>query len=162
MDPTITRRPITKQDEGFLYRVYASTRQEELARVPWDEAQKSTFLKMQFDAQHRYYLENYPRAKFQIILREGIPIGRLYVDRRKKEIRIIDIALLSEYRRQGIGSALLEEILEEGRRFHLPVTIHVEFFNPAMRLYDRLGFRKTSETGIYLKMEWTGLGSAVR
>jgi len=162
MDPTITRRPITKRDEEFLYRIYASTRQEELAQVPWDEAQKTIFLKMQFDAQHRYYLENYPRAKFQIILREGIPIGRLYVDRRKKEIRIVDIALLPEYRRQGIGSALLEEIMEEGRRLKLPVTIHVEKFNPAMRLYDRMGFQKIEDKGVYHLMEWSGERSAVR
>ncbi len=145
-----------------MYRVYASTRQEELVRVPWDEAQKSTFLKMQFDAQHWYYLENYPRAKFQIILREGVPIGRLYVDRRKKEIRIVDIALLPEYRRRGIGSALLKEILEEGRRINLPVTIHVEEFNPAMRLYDRLGFHKIEDKGVYHLMEWSPTRTVMR
>jgi len=151
----ITLRPITPEDLNFLCQVYASTRQEEMALVTdWSEAQKTAFLKMQFNAQHAHYTEHYARAQFQIILLEGMPIGRLYVDRRTKEIRIVDISLLPEYRNQGIGSGLLKEILNEGAQASLPVTIHVEMFNPALRLYDRLGFHQIADHGVYYLMEW--------
>src|SRR5204863_10048783 len=105
----IALRPITPEDMDFLCRVYASTRQDEMALVTdWSEAQKTAFLQMQFNAQHAHYAEHYAHAQFQIILLDGAPIGRLYVDRRVKEIRIVDISLLPEYRNRGIGSGLLK------------------------------------------------------
>lgn len=153
MAESITLRPASAGDEGFLYQVYASTRQEELAPLPWTEAQKAAFLRMQFDAQARHYHEHYPDAAFLVIVRDGRPAGRLYVHRQRQGIRIIDIALLPEHRRAGIGTALLEELLAEGDRQGKPVSLHVEHFNPAMRLYERLGFRKVEDTGVYYLLE---------
>jgi ribosomal protein S18 acetylase RimI-like enzyme len=153
MTESITLRPITVDDEAFLYQVYASTRQEEMALVPWNEAQKAAFLSMQFRAQRQDYQTNYPDAAFQVILRDGVPAGRLYVDRREREIAVIDISLLPEHRGAGIGSRLLRELLAEASRLGQPVTIHVEKFNPALRLYQRLGFSPIADTGIYLQME---------
>ncbi len=151
----ITLRPITPADQDFLYQVYASTRQEEMALVTdWSEVQKTAFLQMQFNAQQAHYAEHYAQAKFEIILLDDTPIGRLYVDRRMKEIRIVDISLLPEYRNRGLGSGLLKNILNEGAQAGLPVTIHVEMFNPALRLYDRLGFRRIADHGVYYLMEW--------
>ena len=162
MTQQIALRPITPEDKDFLYRVYASTRTAELAQVDWDEARKSAFLHMQFDAQHLYYTENYAHAQFQIVLLDGAPIGRLYVDRRAAGIRIVDIALLPEHCGQGIGSHLLREILAEGQARGVPVTIHVERFNPALRLYERLGFRPVEDKGVYLLMEWTCAGTIAK
>jgi ribosomal protein S18 acetylase RimI-like enzyme len=153
MTDAITLRAITAADEPFLYAVYASTRTEELAPLGWDEAQLSGFLRMQFDAQHRYYQEQFAGAAFDLILRNGQPVGRLYVDRCDDEIRIIDIALLPEHRNAGIGSRLLREVLAEADRQKKPVRIHVERFNPALALYQRLGFGPAGETGVYYLLE---------
>jgi GNAT superfamily N-acetyltransferase len=155
MDRMLTLRPITPDDQDFLYHVYASTREEELAQADWNEAQKTAFLQQQFNAQHQYYQANYPNAQFQIVELAGAPIGRLYVDRWADQIRIIDIALLPEYRGRGVGAQLLEAILDEGRRIHLPVTIHVERFNPALHWYERLGFQVVEDKGVYLFLKWT-------
>src|SRR5436190_17653520 len=100
----ITFRPIKAEDMEFLYRVYASTREEELAQVNWGAEQKKAFLRMQFNAQHKYYQESYPKASYDIILDEGREIGRLYVDRNENDINIIDIALLPEFKGKGIGT----------------------------------------------------------
>jgi len=148
-------RPINADDRGFLYDVYASSREEELAVTGWDAAQKQAFLTMQFNAQHTYYQEHYPQAAFLVILRAGQGIGRLYLDRRPEDLGIIDIALLPEYRGQGIGTAILAAILSEGQRLAVPVRIHVERFNPALRLYTRLGFRQIADQGVYYLMEKT-------
>jgi ribosomal protein S18 acetylase RimI-like enzyme len=152
--PSLKLRPVHPEDLEFLYRVYSSTRQEELAQVEWNPAQKESFLRMQFNAQRSYYQEHYRRAEFQIILLEEEPAGRLYVDRRPNEIRIVDIALLPGYRNRGIGTTCLKEILADGERSGRPVTIHVERFNPARRLYDRLGFHPIADRGVYVLMEW--------
>lgn len=151
----IALRTITADDADFLYSVYASTRADEMARVDWDSEQKEAFLRMQFNAQSQFYSENYPGAEFQVITLNGQPVGRLYIHRRKDEIRIIDIALLPESRNLGIGSALLQDILEQGKNLNLPVTIHVEQFNPALHLYKRMGFRQKEDKGVYLLMEWS-------
>ena len=143
------------QDAAFLYRVYASTRADEMVAVNWSETEKSAFLRMQFDAQRRYYEAQFPDAAFQVIFAKDKPIGRLYVDRRDDEIRLIDIALLPECRGTGIGSRLMQDILDEAAAAGKCVRIHVEQFNPARRLYDRLGFREIKQQGIYLLMEWT-------
>lgn len=150
----ITLRPINPGDEGFLLRVYSSTRLDELSLVEWEEGQKEAFLKMQFDAQHEYYQTHYVGADFQVILLNDEPIGRLYVARWKNEIRLMDISLLPEYRRAGIGSALLGQLFEEARAAGKPVRIHVEKFNPALRLYERLGFSPIADRGVYLFLEW--------
>ncbi len=139
MSPTL--RPITPADQDFLYGVYASTRADELAVTDWDDAQKAAFLQMQFDAQHQYYQEHYPEASFSIVLVDGEPVGRLYVARWPDQIRIVDIALLPAHRNQEIGTILLQALLAEGDAIGKRVSIHVERFNPALRLYERLGFR---------------------
>ena len=141
-------------DQELLFRIYASTRAEELAPVPWTEAQKEAFLRMQFRAQSLDYAANYPDAEFLIILRDGVPAGRLYLDRRADELRIVDIALLPEHRGAGLGGAILRDLLAEAAAAGKPVRIHVERFNPALRLYERLGFRRTADLGVYYLMEW--------
>ena len=108
-----TTRPITPEDRDLLYRVYASTRAEEMELVDWSDEQKEDFLRFQFDAQHQYYQSQFPRAAFDLLLVDGEPAGRLYVDRRPDEIRLIDIALLPERRGTGVGGAILERILAE-------------------------------------------------
>src|SRR5258706_5171228 len=128
----ITFRPIGADDMGFLYQVYASTREEELAVTGWSAVQKEAFLIMQFNAQHTYYQEHYPRAAFLVILRDWQPIGRLYLDRWTDQLRIIAIALLPKYRGHGTGTTILEAILAEGQRPGLPVNIHVETVDPTL------------------------------
>ncbi len=143
-----------EDDRPFLSRLYAGTRQEELKATPWTEEQKREFLQMQFDAQHKFYMEHFPQAEFSIIEMEGNPVGRIYIDRRQDEIRLVDIALLPEYRGQGLGGLLMHGLLEEGQKAGKPIRIHVEYDNPAMRLYKRLGFRRIDDNGIYHLMEW--------
>ncbi|HLX10347.1 MAG TPA: GNAT family N-acetyltransferase [Thermoanaerobaculia bacterium] len=151
----VSYRAAAPGDEELLYRVYASTRTEELAPVPWTEEQKDAFLRMQFRAQSLDYAANYPAAEFLVILVDAAPAGRLYLDRDAERLLIIDIALLPEHRGSGIGGGILRRLLAEAAAAAKPVHIHVERMNPALRLYQRLGFRPTGDAGIYLLMEWT-------
>lgn len=151
----ISFRPITPDDLPFLLRVYGSTREEEMAMVvDWTPEQKEAFVRSQFEAQHGWYQVHYQGARFDVILVDGVPAGRLYVHRRESEIRLVDITLLPGFRGGGTGSALLRELLAEGEAAGKRVTIHVEVFNPAMRLYERLGFLPIEERGPYRLMEW--------
>ena len=151
----VTLRPISAEDTEFLYRVYASSRADEMALLDWSSAEKQTFLRIQFHVQHRHYHAQFRDARFDIIERDGLPIGRLYVDRRADTIHIIDIALLPEHRMRGIGGLLLRALLAEACASGRSVSIHVECNNPARRWYERLGFVRISDRGIYYFMRWS-------
>jgi ribosomal protein S18 acetylase RimI-like enzyme len=150
----ISLRPITPEDDSFLAGLYLSARADELAQTGWSDDDKALFCRRQFDAQTAHYSANYLGASFQVIERDGKPIGRLYVARWEREIRIIDITLLPEFRDAGIGTRLLRELQDEARAAGKSLTIHVERFNPALRLYERLGFQMVEDKGVYLLMEW--------
>jgi ribosomal protein S18 acetylase RimI-like enzyme len=146
-------RPATDGDRDLLRAIYSSTRTEELSIVPWSDADKVSFLAMQFEAQDAYYRLAYPEARFLVVERAGHPIGRLYVARLKDEIRIIDVALLPAHRGSGVGTALLRTVLAEADAAGLPVRLHVEPWNPARRLYERFGFRTVEAGPVYELME---------
>ena len=158
LDPSIALRPAQDNDLAFLYRVYASTRQEELALVDWDEAQKEWFLRMQFDLQTRSYAQAFPKADCQVILRDGQPIGRLMLSRAPDQILLVDIALLPEHRNVGIGTVLVKAVLDEAASVGKPVILHVEKLNRARFLYERLGFLIAESNDVYLEMRWPGQG----
>jgi len=154
IERTVALRPITDADLGFLLQLYATTRADELAQVPWTDEQKAAFVVQQFQAQHAWWQEHYDGARFDLVLVDGEPAGRLYVDVWTREIRIIDIAMMPTYRNGGIGTMLLERVFAEGDAAGKPVSIHVEVFNPARRLYSRLGFVETGAHGdVYILME---------
>jgi ribosomal protein S18 acetylase RimI-like enzyme len=151
----VTLRAAGPEDEPFLLRVYASTRLEELAPLGWSAADQDAFLRQQGEAQHHHYRTYYMDVDYSVILSGGQPAGRLYVARWPQEIRIVDIALLPEYRNAGIGTRLIGDLLAEAERTGRRVTIHVESFNPAQRLYERLGFRLVEDKGMYRLMQWS-------
>jgi ribosomal protein S18 acetylase RimI-like enzyme len=148
-------RRITDVDLPFLARVYASTRAEELALAPLTDAQKAAFLDAQFRAQHAHYQKYYPQADWLVTMRGAEDIGRLYIERWPSQHRIIDIAFLPEHCGKGLGAALLRDLMDEATAAGKAVSIHVEKFNPAMRLYRRLGFVTEEDKGVYDLMRWT-------
>jgi ribosomal protein S18 acetylase RimI-like enzyme len=154
-DSGLTFRRSTDADLPFLARVYASTRAEELAVTPWSDAQKAAFLDMQFRAQHADYRKNYPEADWLVTMHAGEDIGRLYIERWPSQHCLIDIAFLPQHRGKGLGAALLRDLMDEAAAAGRTVSIYVEKFNPAMRLYRRLGFTTEEDKGVYDLMRWS-------
>ncbi len=151
----ITLRDVLPEDDSLLYEVYASTREQELAIVPWTDEQRKMFLSMQFASQSSHYRERFPDATYSIIMRDDLPLGRLYVLREKDEIRILDITLLPQYRGKGVGTSLVRQLLKEASQSKRRLRIYVETFNPSQQLFQRLGFKPIKEEGINFLMEWT-------
>ena len=153
--PDITLRDVTADDRPLLFAIYASTRTEELARVPWTAEMKEQFLRQQFDAQDRWYREQYEGTEFHVVLVDGIAVGRLYLARSSDALRVLDIALFAPHRGRGLGTRLLQQVMRDAAATNRQVLLHVEIFNRARRLYERLGFRPLGEpTGVHQCMEW--------
>jgi hypothetical protein len=144
---SVRLRPITERDEEFLFRVYASTRLEELAPTGWSGEQIEAFLRMQFSLQHTQYMENYKGADFSVILLGDVPVGRLYVKRTGSEMRVID-------------GGLMREIVGQADTKKLIVSLHVEMNNPVLPFYKTLGFMEKAIRGIYYYMERDAQGGS--
>ncbi len=134
----ISMRPVTADDREFLLTVYASSRESELAVLPWDAAMKRVFVEHQYGAQTAHYREAYPSATHDIVLTGSEPCGRLYVNRTEDEIAILDINVLPEFRRRGIATQIIEALKAEadGRS----VRVYIETYNPSQKLFTELGF----------------------
>lgn len=152
--PAITLRPAEPADQPFLLALYASTR-DDLAAIPANEATRQQLLRMQYDAQQLHYRTQFPLAEINLVLVDGQPAGRLYVDRGAVGIRLIDISLLPAFQRQGVGRQLLQTLQAQAARSGLPLRLSVLAGNPAARLYQRLGFHASgAPEGVHQPMEW--------
>jgi ribosomal protein S18 acetylase RimI-like enzyme len=151
----VTLRIATSEDKLFLGGLYFDSRRQEVAAFGWPPAQQEFFLRMQFDAQFRSYQAAFPAATDNIICLDGDPIGRILVDRNSKALHLIDIAILENHRGQGIGTTLIGHLLLECRSQGLPMHLQVLQANPALRLYQRLGFTQTTADPIYIQMLYT-------
>lgn len=142
-------REEVESDLPLLRELYASTRAEELARSGWTEAQQKAFIDQQFTAQRSQYRQHYTGAAFLLIEREGAGIGRIYLHWGREELRLMEITLLPSQRGQGIARVLLQQLMGWTEARRLPITLHVEPFNPAHAWYQRLGFRMLEVRGVY-------------
>lgn len=154
MRDVLTQRPVSAEDEEFLIGLYASTRAEELSQLPWDGDQLEYFVRMQFAAQQQDYQRRYPEAEHRILFVDGRPAGRIYLARREDEIRILDLALAPDERSRGIGSRILRDLITEAATTRKPVRVYVETYNPALKLFERLGFSRTEDIGSHYLLEW--------
>ena len=153
MHRNLSFRPVEPGDRDFLLLLFAGAREKELENLNWVGAQRQAFLEMQFKAQQAHYQNHFPQREHQIILLNNRPIGMIDISRSVEEIRVLDIILLPENRNSGIGTSLMNSILEESDRSAKPVRLYVEKFNPVLTLYRRLGFRIIDDTGVHYHME---------
>jgi ribosomal protein S18 acetylase RimI-like enzyme len=149
MSAGIGLRASTAADSRFLASVFSSTRADEFASAGLPAEAITALLAQQFELQNTYYRRHYVGARFDIVTQAGADLGRLYHDWSPRELRIIDIALLPQYRGHGIGTTIMHDLLAEADRHGLAVSLYVEQENPVRALYRRLGFVKAGENGIY-------------
>ena len=153
--PAFSLRDETADDETFIAQLYAATRWEELAQIPWLDAAKHAFLHDQSRLQSDHYRKNYPGAALCIIERDGVRVGRLYLYASPGEFRLMDIVLTAELRGLGYGERMLRALMDVAAAQSRSITLHVEPNNPAQRLYARLGFRLIEDRGVYHFLGWT-------
>ena len=158
---SITLRPVQADDQDFLFELYCDTRADEMAAWGWDAAQREVFLRMQFRAQQQHYQRLATPAERQIVCRDARPIGWIAIIQEQHALRLADIALLAAERNQGIGTALIREVLATAARVGAPVQLQVLRHNRAIRLYQRLGFTTIGDDGVYLAMEWRSGDDAI-
>ncbi|HEY5892925.1 MAG TPA: GNAT family N-acetyltransferase [Chthoniobacterales bacterium] len=150
----LTFRPLQPGDETFLYEVYASTREQEMALWASSPEEKAAFLRMQFEAQHAFYQKQFPNGDFFLVLSDGRPVGRLYLEDQGNEVLLIEVALLPKSRRLGLGRRLFEALFEVGTSRDCFMVGHVEWWNPAIYFFLRIGFQITGKSDTHYQIRW--------
>lgn len=156
---SIDLRAATAADDPFLFALYASTRESELAAWGWAPAQRDAFLRMQWVAQSHDWAARHPHADHQMVCLQGQPVGRLLVAKDAAAWRVVDIALLPTHQGSGVGTRLLTQVRDEAGKAGVPLRLRVLRTNPARRLYERLGFEVDAEppeetAAPYVAMTW--------
>lgn len=152
----VSLRQAKANDMDFLKEVYAGTRPDVMENPNFGEKEKVDFIESQFKLQDVHYRSHYPGARFMIIKEGGLDRGRLYLHEGKKELRIMDIAILPTFRGRGTGSSIIRDLQSDASASGKALSIHVEVSNPAKSLYERLGFEEQGEkvNGVYQLMVW--------
>jgi ribosomal protein S18 acetylase RimI-like enzyme len=150
----LTFKNIVSQDDDFLFNLYANIRKAEFLDLGWQEEQLEAFLRMQYEAQKKSYLLQFPSATYEMVMINDVRIGRIITCLTDSTIDIVDISLLSEYRNRGIGTNMIEMEKKKALATNKCIRLHVLQSNPARRLYERLGFHIKDEPFPYYKMEW--------
>lgn len=150
-------------DLSVLRTMFRTQRWAEFAMLPWSDAAREAFIDQQFDAQRRHYMLSQEHLLFLVVTEGEHVIGRLYLGGdAATTVRLLDILLLPDRRRQGIGTVLIEALLAQAKVDGREVILQVDKNNPALELYGRLGFRAYGDTGIAWKMAWPPTMSCTR
>lgn len=148
-------RMATAEDEPLLYRIFAEVKGHEFAPLGWPPEQLESLLRMQYQARKTGYAQTNPAAVDTILcLEDGTAVGRHLVERQPDRYRTVDIAILAEYRNRGIGAWAIRQIQQAAELEGLAYRLRVEKANPALKLYERLGFLTIASDETGFEMEW--------
>jgi len=154
ISPNIKLRAVQPEDEAFLISVYGSSREQELAMVPWTDEQRRAFVKFQYTAQLNFYQTEFPNSEHWVIVADGEPVGRLFLDRREAQIRILDITILTPHRGKGIGLPVIRYVMDEAAAGGKSVGINLDLFSTSQPTFERLGFKPTEKTDSHTLYVW--------
>ena len=150
----LTLRREEAGDEEFIRRLVLDTVAAELGAAHWPEPMRSHLLGIQYSARRQSLRARFPEGESLIVLLGEEPAGWLYRADLEDELRLADIVLLPSHRGQGVGSALLREMLDAAARSGKPLRLTVAATNTgAMGFYEKLGFRRVGGTEVQHEME---------
>ena len=136
-------RSVTPEDREYLWWLHRETMRDYVDQTwGWDDA----WQRSKFD-------ENFDPGPLQMIEANGESVGYIQVRRPGNEIFLVAIEIAPAHQSRGIATQFIRDLLEESDQTRLSVRLFVLKVNPARRLYERLGFRCTSETATHFEMK---------
>lgn len=139
-DPVFTLRPAEDSDEALLLRVFAESHCAGYELLGLEPSALASLIRMQFQARQAQY-RDYPGGGEYLICRDEIVLGNCWLSDTAEQIRVLDIAVLAEHRRQGVARTVLGQVCAQAAAADKPVRLSVWHQNiPALELYRAFGF----------------------
>jgi len=138
----IVLRPAVSQDFEYCKRLYFTGMKKIIEELGLDMA-----------AQAASFLQNWDLAEVRIIAVGNSEVGWLQSSVRDDGLFVAQLFVDDPFQGQGIGTEVLNRLIGEASRLNQAVRLAVVKTNPALRLYERLGFHITHEDDrkFYLK-----------
>lgn len=150
----LSLRSVQPFDSVFLESLYSSTR-DDLRQINAESAFIEQLIKTQHALQIQGNAAHYPNALQLVVERFGERIGRVIVDFGANEIKILNIAVITEARGNGYGSGVLRGLQQVAAKAQVPLVLEVMRSNRmAKQLYLRLGFIAEQAGPIEERMVW--------
>lgn len=147
------------EDEAFLYEMFVASRERELAPLP--EELRETIARQQYGIQQGGVEADYPDAQRFVVLGggdrpggPGAPVGMIILAVRPDTLWVVDVALHPGHRNRGLGAAVIGSLMDTCRQSGRTLKGSVTPYNPARRLYARLGIRELATERGYIALEW--------
>jgi ribosomal protein S18 acetylase RimI-like enzyme len=135
-------RAYQAQDFDFARQLYFETMREAIERIfGWDQAHQEASFAGWFNPD-----------EVNIIVANGVDAGWIQQREDDGAIFLGSIYVTPEMQGKGIGTRVIQTLLDLGRQRSQPITLAVMKINPAIALYERLGFRITDEDEYKLYM----------
>lgn len=148
-------RPATPEDDPFLYDVFCTTWQSEVAAMPNPQLVQH-FLRIQYTAQNERFHQRFPGHERWVVTSGDKRAGRLFLHRSPEILHVLEMTMLPEFRSLGLGSALLRSLMDEAADTDRSVTLRVARRNVrAANLYNSIGFRLVTMDDQDSYFEWT-------
>ena len=146
MLPQVTVLQASETEKERVFELHSEMFRDEIEeRWGWDD-----------QWQRNNFNEEWKRDAFAVVKREDQIIGYTQITVEQNKIQIASIGLLPDFRKQGLGSLLLEGILREARKLNLPVELSVHLKNQsALKLYRKFKFETIESQGKSILMRWT-------
>ncbi len=155
-------RSCTEADDAFVYDVFCTTWESEVAALP-NQNLAQHVLRIQHIAQERRFASRYPAHQRYIVLEDGEPAGRLYVDENDTTMHVVDLTLMPRFRDRGIGSRIFRDLFAHAADAGKTITLRVERRNErATMLFSKLGFDLTSVDDLDNYFEWVPATAATK
>lgn len=139
-DPPFTLRPAGDSDEGLLLRIFAESHCAGFEQLGLEPSALASLIRMQFHARQAQY-RVYPGGAESLICRGEVVVGNCWLSDTPEQLRVLDIAVLNEHRRQGVARAVLGQVCARAAAARKPVRLSVWHQNvPALELYRAFGF----------------------
>ena len=144
MQPDLIRLRTTSEiDSAFCYQVKKEAIGPYVAQIwGWDEVFQQEF--------HAHYFEI---LQPEIIVFQEGDIGTIVIARHDDHLHLGEFYLLPQFQGQGIGTLLLEQLIQEAQFARLPVRLEVLKINPVQSLYARHGFVTVGQREHHFLME---------
>jgi ribosomal protein S18 acetylase RimI-like enzyme len=143
---TISRRQATDADTEFARTTHHAALRDLIVRQFGNFDEKM---------QDEFFAKSWKPETHEIIVNDDINVGYCCITHSPDHIFLSELILLPSAQGKGIGTKIINELIEESKAKNIPITLQVLKENQAQQLYRKMGFKDTETTSKHIQMEFS-------
>ena len=134
--------PVSLNDLQLLFELHSISMSEVVAQVfGWDEGRQKAMFCEKFKTMDHFW-----------ILLDEKPVGAIRLKEHPGLLEIRSLEIYPQYQRQGIGTALIQHLIQRAHHEKINLFLRAFQINPAIHLFMRMGFKIYDENDTHFMM----------